>query len=133
MASALRVQVSPSAFLKTNLTQKTPNLLENHPSHVVVIISNGPGELTTWVKPIADRLHSKLLMQPYQNNAEISLRLVLVPCPNATGSEHKVAEQWGQFEKITTAKNFWKLLLNPKKFGFWPSQGIVIFLGGDQF
>ncbi len=100
---------------------------------MVVFISNGPGELTTWVKPVAERLHTKLLMRPRSRNAAISLRLVLVPCPNATGCETNVAENWEQFEKITPAKNFWHLLLFPKKYGFWPENGLVVFLGGDQF
>ena len=45
----------------------------------VVIISNGPGELSTWVKPIAENLHSKLFIRPRYENAEITLKLVLVP------------------------------------------------------
>ena len=102
-------------------------------SIMVVIISNGPGELSTWVKPVAEKLHSKLAMRPLNENASISLRLVLVPCPNATGEERKVANDWGYFEKITSAQNFWNLLINPKKYGFWPSKGLIIFLGGDQF
>ncbi len=99
----------------------------------VVIISNGPGELSTWVKPIAENLHSKLFIRPRYENAEITLKLVLVPCPNATGLEKQAALNWNQFEQITLAKNFWKLLLNPKKYGFWSTKGLVIFLGGDQF
>ena len=102
-------------------------------SLMVVMVSNGPGELSTWVKPLAERLHTKLLMRPRHQNASISLRLVLVPCPNATGKEKKAAESWGQFEKITKAENFWGLLVNPKKYGFWAPRGLVIFLGGDQF
>ena len=102
-------------------------------SQTVVMISNGPGELSTWVKPLAEKLHSKLLIRPRHKNASLELRLVLVPCPNATGREKNVAESWGQFEKVTDSKNFWDLLINPKKYGYWPSKGLVIFLGGDQF
>ena len=101
-------------------------------SLVVVIVSNGPGELSTWVKPIAEKLHSKLLMRPKRKNADISLRLVLVPCPNATGKEFEVAQKWGQFESVIPAKEFWKVLIKPKKYGFGKSKGLVIFLGGDQ-
>ncbi len=98
-----------------------------------MIISNGPGEMSTWVKPVTETLRSKLLIRPNNPNSKIDLRLVLVPCPNATGNEHKVARQWKCFESITPAKNFWNLLLDPKKYYFWPKNGIVIFLGGDQF
>ncbi len=103
------------------------------PSLALVIISNGPGELSTWVQPIAQKIHERLNNFSLTKNIKISLRLALVPCPNAMGSEQKVAESWGIFEKITSAKSFWQLLINPHKYAFWPAQGIVIFLGGDQF
>ena len=105
----------------------------SEPGLTVVFISNGPGELTTWVKPLAEDLHRSLSLRPYSPNALISLRLVLVPCPNATGNEKEVATSWKLFEKVTAAKDFWTVLINPKKFGYWPKEGIVVFLGGDQF
>ena len=105
----------------------------SEPGLTVVFISNGPGELTTWVKPLAENLHRSLSLRPYEPNALISLRLVLVPCPNATGNEKEVATSWKLFEKVTAAKDFWTVLINPKKFGYWPKEGIVVFLGGDQF
>jgi hypothetical protein len=58
---------------------------------------------------------------------------VLVPCPNATGQEHEVARSWGLFERVVPARRFWWLLLRPRRHGFWPRQGVVVFLGGDQF
>ena len=99
----------------------------------IIFVSNGPGELGTWVKPLAQKLHKQIAMRPKAHSSSISLNLVLVPCPNATGHENIVAQQWLQFEKIIKAKNFWKLIFKPKKFGSWPSNGLVIFLGGDQF
>ncbi len=99
----------------------------------MVLISNGPGEVATWVMPLAEKLHSKIFIKPRASDSKISLRLVLVPCPNATGKEKNAAERWGQFEQITQAKDFWKLILNPSKYGDWPEKGLVVFLGGDQF
>ncbi|MBM5800088.1 MAG: glycosyl transferase [Cyanobacteria bacterium K_DeepCast_35m_m2_023] len=90
----------------------------------VVLVSNGPGELSTWVRPIAERLHQTL---------PLPLQLVLVPCPNATGVEHRVAAAWGLFERIVPARHFWSLLLRPSRYGSWPARGLVVFLGGDQF
>ena len=107
--------------------------MQEEASIMVVMVSNGPGELSTWVKPLAEKIHSKLLMRPLHPSSNIAMRLVLLPCPNATGKEKEVADQWGQFDKITSAQNFWKLLINPRKYGSWPSKGLVIFLGGDQF
>ena len=90
----------------------------------VVLVSNGPGELTTWVRPIAQQLQHRL---------SVPLQLVLVPCPNATGVEHRVAAGWGLFERIVPARHFWSLLLRPRRYGPWPAHGLVVFLGGDQF
>ena len=99
----------------------------------LIFVSNGPGELTTWVKPLAKELHKQIEIRPKAKSSLISLNLVLVPCPNATGNESLVAQEWLQFENIIKAKNFWELLIKPKKFSSWPSKGLVIFLGGDQF
>jgi len=99
----------------------------------IIFVSNGPGELATWVKPLAKELHKQIDLRPKAENSSTSLNLVLVPCPNATGYEIFAAKKWFLFEKIIKAKNFWEFLIKPKKFGSWPSKGLVIFLGGDQF
>jgi len=103
------------------------------PAAAIVLVSNGPGELSTWVRPLAERLHTLLPLQPLQGDAACALHLVLVPCPNATGQEHLVASSWGLFERVVPAKRFWWLLLRPRRHGVWPRQGVVVFLGGDQF
>jgi len=102
-------------------------------SVAVVFLSNGPGELSTWVKPLAENMHKKIKMRPKYKQSIISFRLTLVPCPNATGNENFVANNWNLFDKVTKAKDFWKLLFKPKSFGSWPNKGVVVFLGGDQF
>jgi lipid A disaccharide synthetase len=99
----------------------------------IVLVCNGPGELATWVRPLAQRLHRDLPLRPLQPLASIGLQLVLVPCPNATGSEHQVAERMQLFERILPARRFWWLLLRPRHHGPWPRRGVVVFLGGDQF
>ena len=99
----------------------------------IVLVSNGPGELSTWVRPVAERLHGQLLLRPRQPQAAVTLRLVLVPCPNATGEEERVARRWDLFEQVLPAARFWWLLLRPARHGPWPRQGVVVFLGGDQF
>ncbi len=102
-------------------------------SLAVVIVSNGPGELATWVRPVVDELNKRNESIGNNNKVDFTLRLVLVPCPNATGKEFDVANSWNKFELITKSKSFWKLLLRPYSFANWPKKGIVIFLGGDQF
>jgi hypothetical protein len=97
------------------------------------LVSNGPGELSTWVRPLARRLHEELSLRPLQADAPQALHLVLVPCPNATGQEARVARSWGLFERVLPAHRFWFLLLRPRRYGPWPRRGVVVFLGGDQF
>ena len=99
----------------------------------IVLVCNGPGELSTWVRPLAQRLSSELPLRPSQPSASTGLQLVLVPCPNATGTEHRVAAGMGLFERIIPAARFWWLLLCPRRYGPWPRRGVVVFLGGDQF
>ena len=106
--------------------------MKNNPL-AVVIVSNGPGELATWVKPVINELNKINETLPEKNILNFTLRLVLVPCPNATGKEFAVANSWNKFELITKSKSFWKLLIKPCSFAQWPKKGIVIFLGGDQF
>ncbi len=132
MASALRVQVSPSAYFLGKLTKQSI-AATNKASISIVFVSNGPGELSTWVRPLAENLHKKILMRPRGLASPIALNLVLVPCPNATGQEENVARNWELFDCINPAKSFWKLLLWPKNHGHWPNNGLVVFLGGDQF
>jgi len=102
-------------------------------SIAVVIVSNGPGELATWVSPVVDELNTINKSLCDEEKLDFSLRLVLVPCPNATGKEFIVANSWNKFELITKSKSFWKLLIKPRSFASWPKKGVVIFLGGDQF
>ena len=99
-------------------------------SVAVVVVSNGPGELATWVSPVVDELKK---INKSIDKLDFTLRLVLVPCPNATGKEFSVANSWNKFELITKSKSFWKLLIKPHSFAHWPKKGVVIFLGGDQF
>ena len=99
----------------------------------IVLVSNGPGELSTWVRPLALRLHEQWELRPCQSHATCALHLVLVPCPNGTGQEASVARRWELFDRVLPASRFWWLLLRPARHGPWPRQGVVVFLGGDQF
>ena len=102
-------------------------------SAAVVIVSNGPGELSTWVKPVLDYLVEQNHKCINSNLPKYKLVLTLVPCPHATGQEFSVANDWQIFDLIIPAKRFLKLLLKPSSFGNWPKKGVVVFLGGDQF
>ena len=94
------------------------------PQSDIVLVSNGPGELLTWVCPLARRLH--------REPGAASLHLVLTPCPHAHGQEAGTAAAMGVFDRIVPARYFWHLLLLPRRYRRWRPQGVVVFLGGDQ-
>ena len=102
-------------------------------SAAVVVVSNGPGELATWVKPVLDYLTKYKDKSKNSKIPKYKLVLALVPCPNATGKEFTVANNWKILDLIIPAKHFLKLLIKPSSFGVWPKNGVVVFLGGDQF
>ena len=95
----------------------------------VVILSNGPGEITTWVKPVVAALRAQ---NPSQEALRISV--VLSPCPNATGREGDIARQYPEVDRVQDAEHFWAFLLRGKTADNWDWQdrGVVVFLGGDQ-
>ncbi|KKZ13896.1 MAG: glycosyl transferase [Candidatus Synechococcus spongiarum 15L] len=100
------------------------------PQSDIVLVSNGPGELLTWVRPLARRLHRDLVSTPGFSSAR--LHLVLTPCPHAHGQEAGTAAALGVFDQIVPARFFWHLLLQPRRYRRWRSRGVVVFLGGDQ-
>lgn len=96
----------------------------------VVILSNGPGELTTWVRPVVCALRSHL--GHYQSRIRISL--ILSPCPNASGHEVAIAQRYAGIDRIQAARYFFPFLLFGKMQHPWDwrKRGVVVFLGGDQ-
>ena len=100
------------------------------PQSDIILVSNGPGELLTWVRPLARRLHGDLVSTPALSAAR--LHLVLTPCPHAHGQEARSAAALGVFDQIIQARFFWNLLLQPRRYRRWRPQGVVVFLGGDQ-
>ena len=100
------------------------------PQRDIILVSNGPGEVLTWVRPLARRLHRDLAAAPAFSAAR--LHLVLTPCPHAHGQEARSAAAMGVFDQIIQARFFWNLLLQPRRYRRWRPQGVVVFLGGDQ-
>jgi hypothetical protein len=92
----------------------------------ILILSNGPGELTTWVRPVAQALRRQI-------KVPLRISLVLSPCPNASGQEVAIAQSYPEIDRVQGAEAFWPFLLWGQTAAWdWASQGIVIFLGGDQ-
>jgi lipid-A-disaccharide synthase len=97
----------------------------------ILILSNGPGEITTWVCPVVQALRQQLKNHPFQ----VRISLILSPCPNATGTEVNIARAYPEIDRIQGAEYFWQFLLfgkTPEPWD-WYKEGVVLFLGGDQF
>lgn len=97
----------------------------------IVILSNGPGEVATWVRPVVKNL--RLLISKKTEYLRISV--VLSPCTHSTGKEGAIALSYPEVNRVLNAEDFWAFLLwgKTKNNWDWRKRGIVIFLGGDQF
>ncbi|MFN6516669.1 MAG: lipid-A-disaccharide synthase [Nostoc sp. CreGUA01] len=96
----------------------------------ILILSNGPGEVTTWVRPVVKALRQEL----GDDRSIVRISVVLSPCPNATGKEGAIALSYPEVDRVQTPEHFWSFLLWGKTFDNWDwrSRGVVVFLGGDQ-
>ncbi|KAK4536225.1 hypothetical protein CDCA_CDCA07G2250 [Cyanidium caldarium] len=112
----------------------------------VLILTNGPGELMTWVRPVLPLL-----------SARYRLSIALAPCVHASGSEADVARGMEGVERVLPPAHFVAFLAGmerptdwwqrrsrideynrdgvtaPLPGAFWSPSGAVLFLGGDQF
>jgi len=97
----------------------------------ILILSNGPGELTTWVRPVVKALRQQL----GHDRQQVRLSLVLSPCANASGKEVAIARTYLELDRIQGAEHFFPFLLwgKTQEHWDWRDRGLVLFLGGDQF
>ena len=96
----------------------------------ILILSNGPGEVTTWVRPVV-----KVLRQKFGDDRnQVRISVILSPCSNASGKEAAIALSYPEVDRVQGAEHFWQFLLWGKTFDNWDwrSHGVVVFLGGDQ-
>ncbi|MEH2272431.1 MAG: lipid-A-disaccharide synthase [Nostoc sp.] len=96
----------------------------------ILILSNGPGEVTTWVRPVVKALRQKF----GDDRNQLRISVVLSPCSNASGKEVAIALSYPEVDRVQSAEHFWQFLLWGKTFDNWDwrSRGVVVFLGGDQ-
>jgi lipid A disaccharide synthetase len=97
----------------------------------IIILSNGPGEVTTWVRPVVRALRAKLGI----DRASVRISAILSPCPNASGKEVQILASYPEIDRVQGADHFTNFLVWGKTADRWDwrSKGIIIFLGGDQF
>lgn len=97
----------------------------------ILILSNGPGEITTWVRPVV-----KALRHYFQDTGDrLRISVMLSPCPHAMGKEADVARTYPGVDRVQSSEQFWDFLLWGKTADHWDwyKSGVVVFLGGDQF
>lgn len=97
----------------------------------ILILANGPGEVTTWVRPVVKALRQQL----GDDRSLVRISVILSPCPNATGKEAAIAKSYPEVDRVQDAEYFFSFLLWGKTAQNWDwrEQGVVVFLGGDQF
>ncbi|MDY6898708.1 MAG: lipid-A-disaccharide synthase [Cyanobacteriota bacterium] len=97
----------------------------------ILILSNGPGEITTWVRPVVKSLREKL----GNDRDQVRISVVLSPCSNASGKEAEIALSYPEVDRVQSTQHFFPFLLTGKTADNWDwrEKGVVLFLGGDQF
>ncbi|CAN1210710.1 lipid-A-disaccharide synthase [Tumidithrix helvetica PCC 7403] len=99
----------------------------------ILILSNAPGELTTWVYPVVKQFALRQTQQ-LPNTPSLRISIALSPCANASGQEAAIAKTYPNVSRVLGAEHFWQFLLwgkTPEPWD-WYEKGVVIFLGGDQ-
>ncbi|MEA1964963.1 MAG: hypothetical protein U9O41_07565 [Candidatus Aerophobetes bacterium] len=93
----------------------------------VFIVTNSPGELVGWVKPLVGSLKKK--------TSGIKIVVVITPCQYASGMEKEVAESFPEVDYVMSKGEYFKYLflnLKPPELHLSASRrGVVLFLGGD--
>ena len=82
----------------------------------VIILSNSPGEVSGWVKPVAGHLAAL--------HAADETLLAVLPCPYASGAEEKYGAEIDGIDRSMRFVDLWK---KPPK----DSRNLVLQLGGE--
>ncbi|WP_218080688.1 glycosyltransferase family protein [Anthocerotibacter panamensis] len=101
--------------------------MDAHTEHTdLLIVSNGPGELTTWVRPMVARIHGRY--------PGWRISIVLAPCNNASGNEVDLAKNLPGVARVLGAESYQRFLFTGQTAQGWDwyRRGVVLFLGGDQ-
>ena len=97
----------------------------------ILILSNGPGEITTWVRPVVVSLRNLF----GNDSSQVRISVMLSPCPHSTGQEYNIVKNYIGVDRVQSSEFFFPFLLFGKTSDNWDwrEKGIVLFLGGDQF
>lgn len=92
----------------------------------ILIISNAPGELAAWVRPVVGEVRRRY--------PDARLTVALVPCPYASGHEADSLAAWNERLEVWKPRQTVRFILSgrtPDGRHLGP-KGLVLFLGGDQ-
>lgn len=97
----------------------------------ILILSNGPGEVSTWVRPVVKALRQQL----GNDRTSVRISVILSPCTHAMGTEAAIARSYPEVDRVQSPEHFLSFLLWGKTAENWDwhQKGVVLFLGGDQF
>jgi hypothetical protein len=94
----------------------------------LIIFSNGPGEISTWVEPVIDELRkNEVILRRYRTI------LIIHPCQFGSGTEHTIARGIEGIDRVIKPAEYMKLLftgIGKKRYRF-RKNGIMLSLGGD--
>ena len=68
----------------------------------ILILSNGPGEVTTWVRPVVRALRQKF----GDDRNQVRISVILSPCSNASGKEAAIALSYPEVDRVQGRRAF---------------------------
>ncbi|MBA2668716.1 MAG: sugar synthetase [Trueperaceae bacterium] len=94
------------------------------PNRQVVLVSNGPGELLTWVRPTLDTLR--------RLDPDVRVAIALIPCQFAGGSESTLAATFGA-DAVTTPQEYVRAAATGRAPAALQGadRGVVVSMGGN--
>ncbi len=92
----------------------------------LIIFSNGPGEVSTWVRPMVEAVRKRADI-----TGRYRITLIMHPCQFGSGTEHLVAVDFDGVDGTVTPGRYVKMLiLGAGGYGFG-RKGVIFSLGGD--
>ncbi|CAK9254804.1 unnamed protein product [Sphagnum jensenii] len=76
-----------------NGAQELTAAVNNSPVDIV-ILTNGPGEIAAWVKPVV----AALQQHTNKHFSDIHILVVLAPCPHASGGEFQLLQTFDNID-----------------------------------
>ena len=96
------------------------------PSAELVIVSSGPGEVSTWAVPMARAARAWAAAR----GEALTLSLVLPPCQFASGQEAAFARRQGLFARVLGPRDTLAVVTGLRRLAL-AAPGCVLHLGGD--